>query len=110
MAMGVDVSRVYLTNVRLRNATEAGCQAYANALDVHAYIFEDKMIFTDKKGVVSRVFTDAIGKSGSFVPVETRKTGTGVDRGDGKKWRQSSSSVLEQRLWTLLCRSLAITL
>jgi hypothetical protein len=77
MAMGVDVSRVYLMKVKLRQATEAACQAYANSLDVHAFIFENKMEFTEGRKNAGEVFSDALGASASFVPVETHQTGTG---------------------------------
>jgi hypothetical protein len=77
MAMGVDVSRIYLKKVRLRQVTEAACQAYANSLDIHAFIYDDKMVFKDERNTVGTVFHQTAGKDAWFVPVETRQTGTG---------------------------------
>jgi hypothetical protein len=77
LALGVDGSRVMVMKVRLRQATEAACEAYANSLDVHRFIFEDVMVFTEGRKNASRVFSAAIGKSGSFTPVEYRKHAEG---------------------------------
>jgi hypothetical protein len=83
LALGVDGSRVMVMKVRLRQATEAACEAYANSLDIKKFIFEDTMVFTDGNKNANRVFSAAIGKSGSFVPVEYRKPGSGVNLQNG---------------------------
>jgi hypothetical protein len=85
MAMGVDVSRVYLMNVRLRNATEAACQAYANSLDIRAFQMQNELKFTKGPANAYKVFNGALGDNASFVPVVERHPGEGVDIGGGKK-------------------------
>jgi hypothetical protein len=69
--------------VRLRDATEAACEAYANSLDVKEFIFNDALVFTEGGKNARRVFSEAIGGSGSFVPVEYRKPGKGVSLPNG---------------------------
>jgi len=68
LAMGVDFSRVELMRVKLRNATTAACQAYANSLDVHAFIFEDRLEISEKSPTVTaaQIFSGAMGISGTF--------------------------------------------
>lgn len=85
LAMGVDASRVQLINVRLRNATQAACQAYANSLDIRAFQFNDELKFTEGRNNANRVFFGAMGSTASFFASENRKTGTGYDIGGGRK-------------------------
>jgi hypothetical protein len=47
-------------------------------LDIREFIYNDTMVFTEGQKNAGRVFSEAIGKSGSFVPVEYRKPGVGV--------------------------------
>lgn len=84
LAMGVDVSRVELMRVKLRAATEAACQAYANSLDIHQFQFDNELVFTDGYTNASNVFSRALGKSGAFGAVEERGTVAPVTIGGGK--------------------------
>jgi hypothetical protein len=90
MALGVDVSRVELMRVKLRSATTAACQAYANSLDPQVFIFEDRIEFSQKYPTANDVFNFAMGNSGTFGAVVERnsaadvvidaKTGTTVEK------------------------------
>jgi hypothetical protein len=84
MAMGVDVSRVYLMQVRLRNATEAACEAYANSLDVVKFRDNNELVFTEGSGTADYIFHTTMGNSASFFPVENRETGPGTTLGNGR--------------------------
>jgi hypothetical protein len=77
LAMGVDVSRVYLMQVRLRHATEAACQAYANSLDIKEFRDNNELVFTDGRKNANYVFYLALGDYASFGAVENRDTGPG---------------------------------
>jgi hypothetical protein len=84
LMLGVDVSRVELMRVKLRSATEAACQAYANSLDIRKFQFDNELIFTDGYTNASRVFSGALGNSGAFGAVEERGTLSPVSVGGGK--------------------------
>lgn len=85
LALGVDVSRVELMRVKLRAATTAACQAYANSLDVQAFIFNGKIEISDKEGSAQRVFSGALGKSGTFGAVVERNSSADFELPDGTK-------------------------
>jgi hypothetical protein len=78
LMLGVDVSRVELMRVKLRAATTAACQAYANSLDPHVFIFEDRIEFTQKYPTANDVFTFAMGNSGTFGAVVERNSAADV--------------------------------
>jgi len=84
LALGVDVSRVELMRVKLRNATEAACQAYANSLDIQAFQLRNELKFTDGYKNAQNVFTRALGNSGTFGAVEERSDAGKTDIGSGK--------------------------
>jgi hypothetical protein len=84
LAVGVDVSRVELMRVKLRNATEAACQAYANSLDIHEFQFDNELVFTEGYANANKVFYLALGRSGAFGAVEERDTVAPVTIGGGK--------------------------
>jgi len=62
LALGVDVSRVELMRVKLRNATEAACQAYANSLDIQAFQLRNELKFTDGYKNAQNVFFPRFGQ------------------------------------------------
>ena len=84
LAMGTDVSRVYLMKVRLRNATEAACQAYANSLDIRKFQFDNQLVFTDGIKNSQYVFTKAMGGDATFGAVEERSSAGKAGIGGGK--------------------------
>jgi hypothetical protein len=74
MAIGADVSRVYLMQVRLRNATEAACEAYANNLDVKTFCDTGIWHFNDQAASDAyRVFFQSIPTGGSISYNATEK-------------------------------------
>ena len=78
LALGVDFSRVELMRVKLRSATTAACQAYANSLDIAKFRDNDELVFTKGSENAGRVFFEALGDGASFVPSEYRDTGKDV--------------------------------
>jgi hypothetical protein len=78
LAMGADVSRVYLMKVKLRQATEAACQAYANSIDIVKFRDNDELVFTKGRENANKVFYEALGDEASFFPSEVRDTGKDV--------------------------------
>jgi hypothetical protein len=84
MAMGVDVSRVYLMKVKLRQATEAACQAYANSLDIAKFRDNNELVFTKGLDTADYVFHSALGNNASFFPRENRETGPGHTLSNGQ--------------------------
>jgi Flp pilus assembly protein TadG len=58
LALTVDVTHVYSANVRLRNATAAGCEAYARSLDTKIFVETgETKISPDAAGNAYQVFT-----------------------------------------------------
>jgi hypothetical protein len=84
LALGVDFSRVELMRVKLRTATQAACQAYANSLDIHEFQFNNRLVFTEGYANANNVFSRALGKSGAFGAVEERGTVPPEPIGGGK--------------------------
>jgi hypothetical protein len=84
MALCIDASRVMVMKVRLREATEAACQAYANSLDVKEFIFNNELVFNEGMPNAMKVFTGALKNAGTFVPVQYRKPGEGAVLPGGK--------------------------
>jgi hypothetical protein len=84
LAMGVDVSRVYLMQVRLRHATEAACEAYANSLDIAKFRDNNELVFTKGCENANFVFHSALGDNASFFPRENRETGSGLTLSTGQ--------------------------
>jgi len=85
LALGVDVSRVELMRVKLRNATTAACQAYANSLDIQKFQLNDELVFTKGYMNASNVFNQALGQSGTFGAVEERNPGLAHELTKGKR-------------------------
>jgi hypothetical protein len=77
MAVTVDVSRAYLMNVRLRSATEAGCEAYANSLDVKAFktSTNGELKFKNAIGNAYLAFHGSMPSSAGFTAYEVRQSG-----------------------------------
>ncbi len=84
MAVGADVSRYYLTQVQLRNATEAACEAYANSLDIQKFRDSNELVFTKGRTNANLVFHSVLGDNATFIPNENRSTGPGHMLGAGK--------------------------
>jgi len=75
MAVTVDVSRAYLMNVRLRGATEAGCEAYANSLNIKQFKESGKLEFKNAIGNADLAFHGSMPSSAGFTAYEVRQSG-----------------------------------
>jgi hypothetical protein len=74
MVLGVDSSRVFVMKVRLRHATEAACQAYANSMDIAWFQDSGELRFKDADRNAIMVFQGAMRGRGAFSATETRKS------------------------------------
>ncbi len=72
LAVTVDVSRAYLLSVRLRSATEAGCEAYANSLDIEAFKDAEGLRFKNAYTNAYNAFNTTMGSSAGFSAFESR--------------------------------------
>jgi Flp pilus assembly protein TadG len=85
MALTVDVTRVYLANVRLRNATAAGCEAYVRSLDTKKFIEKGETDFSsDAAGNAYEVFGQSAPQGSTLEVVPTVKNGRAVALCTGK--------------------------
>jgi hypothetical protein len=80
LALGVDFSRVELFRVKLRSATEAACEAYANSLDIAAFRDGEGIKLKNAYHNAYIVFHDAMPQEASFVANETRKDDGGAEK------------------------------
>jgi hypothetical protein len=78
LAMGVDVSRVFVMQVKLRQATEAACEAYANSLDIAKFRDNNELVFTKGRENAGKVFYGAMEAAASISIAEHRDTGKDV--------------------------------
>jgi len=80
LALGVDFSRVELMRVKLRSATEAACQAYANSLDITEFQESGELRFKDATRNAYLVFQGAMSASAAFTAFENRKSDGGATK------------------------------
>jgi hypothetical protein len=80
LALGVDFSRVELMRVKLRSATTAACQAYANSLDVSEFQESGELKFENATRNAYLVFQGAMSASAAFTAFETRKSDGGATK------------------------------
>jgi hypothetical protein len=80
LALGVDFSRVEMMRVKLRGATEAACQAYANSLDISEFQESGELNFENATRNAYLVFQSTMNAGAAFTAYENRKSDDGATK------------------------------
>jgi hypothetical protein len=85
LALTVDVTRAYLANTRLRNATSTGCESYVRSLDTKKFVEKGETDFSSQAGGNAlEVFAQSAPPGSSLEIVPTVKNGRAVAICTGK--------------------------
>jgi hypothetical protein len=85
LALTVDVTRAYLWNARLRNATAAGCESYVRSLDTQKFVENgETQLLPEATGNAYEVFSQSAPQGSTLEIVPIVKNGRAVAYCTGK--------------------------